>query len=102
MSNDAEIRYETANILKLRTHAGGKVADIDMLDDRAKPITLSVKKGTRGLKAGGMVRVRIETRDWYEITRARFDVLNGGVTITEERGAYNDGPRDHYYLDGPA
>lgn len=102
MSNDAEIRYETASILKLRTFAGGKVVDIDMLDDGGRPIALSVKKGTRGLKADGTVRVRIETRDWYEITRMRISLLDGTTSTENERGYYNHGARNHYFLEGPA
>ncbi len=88
---------ETATIERVYTSCGSKVVDVTINGDR---VTLNVPKGTRGVKVGASLNVRIERRDWYEMTRMSINLREGGTTTTKERGMYRNGcVTAHYYFD---
>ncbi len=97
--DDTTTRTITAPIQWVGTFAGSKCCRV-MIDGES--VQLKVPKGSRGVKVGALLSVRIERRSWYSITRTRIDLRNGGSETTSERGEYHDGPRDHYYFDGVA
>lgn len=94
------VEYVDAPVLKLRTSCGRRVADLDLLDDGGMGVGLTIPKGTRGVKVGGTVRVRIERRDWFDMTETRIDLRNGGSTTTRLRLPYCDGElHSHFFFD---
>lgn len=90
MTDELTERTETVSVLIGWTgmRAGSRVACV-VID--GEPMTLAIPKGTRGVKVGAKLIVDVEYRDWFTITRMKFNMREGTSETTEERGEYNDG-----------
>ncbi len=88
----------TAPIEWVGTSAGSKSCRATI---NGEPLTLKVPKGTRGVKVGATLKVRIEWRDWYSMSRTTFHMREGTSETVSERREYHDGlEHAHYYFDG--
>ena len=102
MTTETATRTETATapIEWVGTSCGSKSCRATI---NGEPLTLKVPKGTRGVKVGATLKVRIEWRDWYSMTRMSISLLHGTSETTEHRHEYHDGlEHPHYYFDGIA
>lgn len=62
-------------------------------------VELRIPKGTRGIKPGGVVSVRVEWRTWFKLTRTTIK-LGIGATSEDLEMDYEDGlEHPHYYLE---
>lgn len=77
---------------------GQKCARV-MIDGES--MELRIPKGTRGVKVGALLRVRVEWRAWYTITRTTINMREGTSETVEERGEYRDGAlHAHPFVEG--
>lgn len=87
--------HHTAPTETVGKNYAGRYAAVTIDGER---VELRVPKGTRGIKVGTPLTVRVEHRDYYKLNRTTIKI-GVGHTTEELRENYHDGEHAHYYLE---